>query len=404
MKVLFIVDGIEASHLSEPGLWLSELAALWATRGHRVEVLCVNPLESWQTPEVPPDVVVRRAGPGGFEGALGDALENAPDVVHVASAGPFGPRVIEILRELPVLVDVHDFWPICPNNDLLRRPRLVACGEHYPFQGCGACAGLSRLRSMEERVELLAGARIVLAHSAFNRVRLNAGLGRAIELLDYGVDTARFCPEPEPPLSPDVGALFATRGAPRVLFLGPPTHARGADKLIDIIVAVRARMPDVEFVVAGRDPANPDWDQVFLAESLELGVGEGIHTLPSVSSGDLPALYASCQVAIAPVIANEPGGLFVLHALATGLAVIASPAGAIQDLIRQGEEGFLVPPRDTPSFANGICTMLVDPHARASFGETTRLTAVEKHDRERSLFALEEMYHRLREMRHRTAA
>ncbi len=66
MKVLFIVDGIEASHLSEPGLWLSELAALWATRGHRVEVLCVNPLESWQTPEVPPDVVVRRAGPGGF--------------------------------------------------------------------------------------------------------------------------------------------------------------------------------------------------------------------------------------------------------------------------------------------------------------------------------------------------
>ncbi len=404
MKLLFIVDGVECSHLSEPALWLAELAALWAARGHRVEAVCLNALEPWQTPEDPPGVAVRRPGREGFEAALGDALEQAPDVVHVASPGPVGSRVIEILRGLPVLVDVHDFWPICPNDDLLRRPRLLPCGEHYPFQGCGACAGLSRLRAMEERLDLLASARLVLAHSSFNRVRLNAGLGRAIELLGYGVDTTRFRPDPDPPLSPEVGALFASRERPRALFLGPPTHARGADKLIDLVVAVKARLPQVEFVIAGRDAANPDWDQVFRAEARELGIADHVRVLPTVPAGDLPALYAACHVAIAPLIANEAGGLFVLQALAAGLPVVASPAGAIQDLVRQGAEGLLIPARDTGAFADGIRMLLADPHARAALGETARLTAVEQHDRERSLFALEEMYHRLRESKFRAAA
>ena len=33
----------------------------------------------------------------------------------------------------------------------MRRPKLLPCGEHYPFHACGACAGLPRLRAMEER-------------------------------------------------------------------------------------------------------------------------------------------------------------------------------------------------------------------------------------------------------------
>jgi glycosyltransferase involved in cell wall biosynthesis len=404
LKLLFLVDDVEAASLGEASLWLSELAALWATRGHRVEIVCLRALETWQVPHEIPGVVIHRPGPDGFEAVLGEVLGQAPDAVHVATAGPLGPRVIEILRELPVLIDVHDFWPICPNNDLLRRPRLLPCGEHYPFQGCGACAGLSRLRAMEERTELLASARLVVAHSAFNRVRLNAGLGRAIELLDYGADTSRFRPDPDPPLSPEVGVLYASRERPRVLFLGPPTHARGADLLIDLMTAVKARLAGVELVVAGRDPSNPEWDQVFRAEARELGLEEHVQLVPTVPVRDLPALYASCHIAIAPVVASEPGGLFVLQALAAGLPVVASPAGAIQELLRQGEEGLMIPSRDTASFANAITTLLVDPHARTALGETARLTAVEHHDFERTVFALEELYHRLRESKFGAAA
>lgn len=396
MRILLLADGLEASWLDEPALWLHGLAARWVARGHQVQVICVQTLESWQEPEDPPGITVWRPERDAFEAMLGEALATEPDVVHVASAGPYGPRVVEILRELPVLLDVHDDWPVCPNHDLLRRPSLEPCGEHYPFAGCGPCAGLSRLRAMEEKVELASSARMVVAHSAYNRVRLGTGLGRPVELVPYGVDPARFREQPDPPADPEVKALWDDRERPRVIFLGPPTHARGAGKLLDIVVAVSARVPDVEFVVAGRDAGNPDWDQVFLAEAHELGLRSLVRVLPRVRVADLPALLASTRLAIAPLVHHEPGGLFLLQAMACGLPVIASPLGAVQDLVRQGEEGMLVPPRELPAFANAISTMLLDPMARMAFGESARLRVVEQHDIERSAHTLDLLYERLR--------
>lgn len=396
MKILLLADGLECSALNEAALWLCEVLARWLERGYEVQVVCAQPLEPWQEPEDPPGVPVWRPGPGDFEDALGEALAHEPDVVHVASAGPFGPRVAEILHELPVLLDVHDFWPICPNGDLLRRPHLDPCGEHYPFHGCGRCAGLSRLRAMEEKSELAASARMVVAHSGFNRVRLNAGLMRAIELLDYGVDTRRFGPDPSPPATPEIGALFATRDRPRALLLGPPTPGHGAPLLTDLIVAAQARVGHFELVVAGRDPGNPDWDQVFRAETRELGLAGHVVILPSVPRGDLPALYASCQVAIAPGDGYEPGGLFALQAMATGLPVLANPAGALEELIHQGGEGMLVSSQDIVAFASALSVLLIDPAARNAFGESGRLAVVERHDFERTVHALEDLYDRLR--------
>ena len=162
------------------------------------------------------------------------------------------------------------------------------------------------------------------------------------------------------------------------------------------MVAVSARVPDVEFVVAGRDPENPDWDQVFLAEAHELGLASFVRVLPRAPLEDLPALYASCKLAIAPLVYDEPGGLFLLEAMATGLPIIAGPLGAVQDLIHQGEEGLLVPPREVASFANAICTLIVDPMARLAFGESGRLAVVERHDFARSVVALDALYDRLR--------
>lgn len=405
MKVLFVVDGLEGAHLAEPALWLADLASRLAGRGHRVDVVCRQPLEPWQEPEDPPGVTVWRTGGEHFETALGDALANEPEVVHVASRGPFGPRIVEALHELPVLLDVHDYWPICPNDDLLRRPRLHPCGEHFPHQGCGACAGLSRLRAMDERGDVTRAARIVMAHSAFARARLDAGLGRPVEVVEYGVDVRRFRPDPDPPLAPEVAELFADRGRPRVLFLGAPSHARGAGMIVDLVVALQSRIDDLEFVVAGRDPLDPDGLGVLAAEAKELGVARHLRLLPRVPPHDLPALLASCRAGVAPSVGHEPGGLAVLQALACGLPLVVAPGGVLPDLVRHGEEGLVQPVQDLSSFAAAVISFLVDPIAHAVFSDAARTRALERHDVERSLWAVEELYDRLRSgERHRAAA
>lgn len=396
MKLLFLVDQLDRYSLADSDLWTADLAARWVERGHSVHLICLLPLESWQEPFDPPGVTIARPTPDTFEAELGEALRHEPDAVHITSRGPFGPRVREILRDLPVLVDVHDFWPICPNDDLLRRPLLEACAVHHPHAQCGPCAGLSRLRAMDARREVAAGARIVIAHSAGQRRRLEAGLGRPVELVDYGVDPSRFRARPTPPLEADVLTLLTLPPRPRVLILGPPTQTRGAAHVLDLLVACRARLRDIEFVVAGRDATNPDWHHMLLAEAREMGLADHVRALTRVPESDLPALFAASDVAAAPWIGNAPGGLGLQQAMSSGLPIVGSPIGAVVELVSHGQDGLLIPVEQVSPFSRALCGLLVDDMARIVLGESARLHAIEHHDRERTLVALEGLYHRLR--------
>ncbi|HYM82066.1 MAG TPA: glycosyltransferase family 4 protein [Candidatus Limnocylindria bacterium] len=407
MNVVLLAEEFGGETLSPSGIWLRDLAGRWAARGHHIAVVCPDDHQAGpaEIRREPAGVIVFRPTPDQLEEALAQALSSEPDVVHVASPGPFGSRVLEALRDLPLLVDVHDFWPICPNRDLIRRPHLEPCDEHFPFLGCGPCAGLQRLRHMDERAQLAASARMVLTHSSFSRMRLRAGLGRKVELLGYGVDTSRFRPtRPPPPRSPTVRTWYETPDRPRVLFLGQPTAARGAGLLADLLVALHARVPDVELVIAGRDPDHPDWEEIFHTEIRELGLTEHAVLLPAVPSEDLPALYHACLVAISPGFGYETNGLFLLHALAAGVPIVAHPADGIDEWVHPGVEGVLVTMAEIGAFADAVAALLADPIARMTFGEAGRLSALEHHDFERSVVELETLYRKLRATPDRSAA
>ena len=395
MRILYLVDQLDRCSLTDSSLWTFDLAADRAAQGHTVHVLCLHPLEAWQEPRDPAGVTVSRPTPDQFESELGEALRIEPDVVHVGTRGPLGARVIEILRELPVLLDVHDFWPICPNDDLLQRPDSTPCALHHPHERCGPCAGLSRLRAMSERRELADAARIVISHSPGQCLRLQTGLGRPIQYVGYGVDTARYRSRPAPPLVDEGLRLLTLAPRPRVLCLGPPTHTRGAERLLDLLVACRARLPEVEFVMAGRDPANPDWHHMLLKEAHEMGLSDHVRVMTAVPESDLPALCAASDVAAAPWSGSEHGGLAILHAMSTGLPVVGSPSGAVAELVRHGSDGLLIPPDQVTPFAQALCGLLTDQVARIVLGESARLRVVEMHGRERTFVALERLYERL---------
>lgn len=396
MRILILADHLDRYSLTESELWIADVAERWAEAGHRVQVLCVHPLEPWQEPAELTGVTVHRPSPESFEPELGELLRLAPDIVHVVSRGPLGARVCEILRELPTLLDVHDYWPICPNDDLLERPGYDACAVHHPDPRCGSCSGLLRLRAMEPRRLLVEAAGAVMAHSSHQRERLEAALHRPIECLDLGVDPLKFRARATPPLDPDVVGLATSPPRPRALFLGPPAHALGAGNVLDLLVATRARQPDVEFVVAGRDPANPDWHHLLTAQARELGLIDHLRLLTRVPSFDLPALFAACDVGVAPRLAHQPGGLSVLQAMASGLPVLGAPGGALGELVRHGQEGLLVPPDNVPAFSDALSTLLSDDMARIVLGESARLRVIEQHDRSRSMAALADLYDRLR--------
>lgn len=395
MKLLLLGDAAAGDALSEPAVWIGELVRRWGQGAHRVRLIGSPPIDPHTPPwEPPPGVEAMFPTADDWEATLGEALTEQPEIVHVFGAPPFGPRVVEALRDQPLLLDVHDFWPICPRTDLLRQPSFEPCPEHHPFAGCGTCAGLLRLRTMEVRAELAAAARTIVCHCTPARERLEAGLGRPIERVEYGVDPMRFRPDPDPPRSPALLELFEQRDRPRVLFLGPPTPARGAMLLLDLLVAMQARLPDgVELVVAGRDPEEPEWERMLQAEAAELGLSDRVRTIRRVPADDLPALYACCPVAIAPGTGVE-AGLFVLQAMSSGVPVVAHEGPSQAEWIAHGDDGILVDSSDVAAFAAATAALLIDPMARSAFAEAARLRTMERHDLDRSIFALDELYRR----------
>lgn len=391
-----VADGFEATHLEERGRWLGELAARLAQRGHRVQALSVRALEAWQAPEDPPGITPWRPARAALDSALAQALDQRPDVVHLASTGPWTERAARLLAGAPLVIDAHDYGFACANGDFVRRDTLRACPHRHPHADCGGCAGLSRLREMDARAGLAFTAQEMIAHTVQMRDRLALALGRTVTCIRPGVDPSLFRPEPRSPLSPDVAALFADRDRPRVLFAPRAAATRSGTRDVDLLVALNARVPGVQVVIAGRDPADPDVGPLLLAEAREMGLAEQVVRLPAVAPTDLPALLAACHLVCMTGSSAGTGGLLLMQALAAGVPVLAHPAGCATELVRPGVNGLLLPGGEIGPFAQAAGALLADRAARTGFSDRARLSAIEAFDLERAVFAHEELYRTVR--------
>jgi glycosyltransferase involved in cell wall biosynthesis len=105
---------------------------------------------------------------------------------------------------------------------------------------------------------------------------------------------------------------------------------------------------------------------------------------PYMPHDALPAYYRALDVLALPSLQDGlPNAL--LEGMACGCAVVASTAGGIPDVLRHGENGLLVPPRDSTALAFAITTLLDDPAERARLGENARATVLRDYAPEQEL-------------------
>ena len=80
-------------------------------------------------------------------------------------------------------------------------------------------------------------------------------------------------------------------------------------------------------------------------------------------------MYAEADVFAFPTL-DDPFGIVVLEAAASGLPIVASPfAGATADVVRDGVNGFVAEPDDTASWARALVALARDPVLRRRLGE-----------------------------------
>jgi glycosyltransferase involved in cell wall biosynthesis len=177
-----------------------------------------------------------------------------------------------------------------------------------------------------------------------------------------GVDMTRFTATPLP------------GGAPIVLLPARALRDKGVIEFVEAARTLRARgMRDVRFVLAGRlDEANPAG---IPGDEVRSWVTEGtIEWWGSLPHTEMPAALSKAQLVVLPSY-REGLPLVLAEAGACGRACVTTDVPGCRDVIRAGENGWLVPVRDGGALAGAIERALADRSELARRGERGRVIA-----------------------------
>ncbi len=174
----------------------------------------------------------------------------------------------------------------------------------------------------------------------------------------YVVDAERFARE-STALRPRRSLIRRELGLPEdvpvVIQVGKLVERKGIPELLDAIPLVLQRLPAC-FLLVG-DGLLAGEVEAFRREH---GLEDRLVHVPFVANEDLPRYYAAADV-FSLFARNDIWGLVVNEAAACGLPMILSDrVGARLDLLKEGENGLVVPIRDAGKFANAVLSLLSD--------------------------------------------
>lgn len=137
-----------------------------------------------------------------------------------------------------------------------------------------------------------------------------------------------------------------------------------ADLLVAMREVLRTR-PEAALVLIGEGVRRPLLER----QARRLGIADRCHFLGH--RRDAPALLAS---AVAGVSASHAEGISnaILEAMAMRLPVVATRVGGTPEIVRDGQDGLLVPPGAPAAMARGMLALLRDPALRRRMGERGR--------------------------------
>ena len=145
--------------------------------------------------------------------------------------------------------------------------------------------------------------------------------------------------------------------------------------VLDAVAAVRRLRSSgimVELLLVGpTDPDNPD--------SLEEAALRALTAEPGVTwlghVADVREVWARAHAAVFPSTYGEGIPKALLEAAACGRPIIAADMPGSREIVRHGETGLLVPPRDVAALAEAIAALASGPAARQSMGAAGRALA-----------------------------
>lgn len=187
--------------------------------------------------------------------------------------------------------------------------------------------------------------------------RDNFGTTRAIEVIPNFVDTEHFRPAAPP-------------SAPLIVHSSNFRPLKRLDDVLAVFARVRATRP-ARLMLLGDGPERPRLEAEVRARGLDDDVrflGEQLDVVPTLQAASVFLLPSE----------TESFGLAALEALACGVPVVATRAGGLPEVVREGDDGYLLPVGDVEAMAAAVGRILDDAALRARLSSNARAGAASR--------------------------
>jgi glycosyltransferase involved in cell wall biosynthesis len=156
-------------------------------------------------------------------------------------------------------------------------------------------------------------------------------------------------------------------GGELVICVGRLDPNKGQDVLIGAIPLLTDEFPGLQVEFVGDGPSATD----LMLLAAQLGVASRCNFTGALHPTEVLRRMRRATVVAVPSRA-EAFGVVALEALSVGTPVVASAVGGLSEIVRDGVDGFLVPPSDPGAMASRIAQVLRSPGLKNTLSQGAR--------------------------------
>lgn len=188
-----------------------------------------------------------------------------------------------------------------------------------------------------------------------------------------GVDTDRFIPQVNSQLRKELHVEKKVV----ITFAGVLDQRKGVETLLNAFRLALGKTPEIHLVMVGMGPLE-DFTRQFVKE---YDIEQHVTFMPWLPNKQLPAVFNASDIFIYPSEPyggwEEQFGYSMAEAMSSGLPVISTKSGSIEELVTDGKSGILVEPRNKEALHRAIIALWRDKQLRISMGQAGRKHIVE---------------------------